>query len=435
MSASSPIGPVVDQLADLALWEAELVTGTPQLAASLAERLARVPDPRSRQGLRHSLIVVLTLTACATLVVGNDSVTAIRQWAAGASQEVLARTGARYDWWARRYVVPSDRTFGRVLSAIDADILDGQVRGYLIDVVRGNTPAPELPTSHGPAEREQRRATRHPQPGGPLPAVALDGKLLRGSTNGPGQARTFLVAAIDHDHGTVLGQRRVANKRSERSAIEPLLTGLDLAGLDLAGTIVTMDALHTIRSTAKTITNRFHAHYILILKNNQKNALRAARALLCDPDTTPTERTHTDHDRGHGRSEQRTIHTAPTDDHLFPAARQVFRIHRLTHNLKGTLIRKETIHGVTSLPTTHATPADLNRYVRRHWHIENRLHWIRDVTFHEDASQLRTAAAPHTLATLRNLAISAYRLAGCANIAHARRELRTHADTLTFYGI
>ena len=67
--------------------------------------------------------------------------------------------------------------------------------------------------------------------------------------------------------------------------------------------------------------------------------------------------------------------------------------------------------------------------------MENRLHWVRDVTFHEDASQLRTAAAPHALATLRNLTISTYRLAGRANIAHARRELRNHADAFAVYGI
>lgn len=99
MPVSSPISPVLDHLADVALWEAELVADPPRMASSLAGRLAAVPDPRKPRGRRHRLVVVLALTACATLVVGNDSLSAIWQWAAGADQEVLARIGARYDAW------------------------------------------------------------------------------------------------------------------------------------------------------------------------------------------------------------------------------------------------------------------------------------------------------------------------------------------------
>jgi len=115
VSVSSPISPVVDHLADLALWEAELAAD-PQAASSLAMRLAQVPDPRDPRGRRHPLVVVLALTACATLVVGNDCVTAIWQWASGTGQDVLARIGARYDGWTGRYVVPGEATFRRVLS-------------------------------------------------------------------------------------------------------------------------------------------------------------------------------------------------------------------------------------------------------------------------------------------------------------------------------
>lgn len=83
MPVSSPISPIVDHRADLALWETELSADPHQVTGSLAERLARVPDPRAERGLRHPLTVILVLAACATLVVGNDSVAAIRQWAAG----------------------------------------------------------------------------------------------------------------------------------------------------------------------------------------------------------------------------------------------------------------------------------------------------------------------------------------------------------------
>jgi hypothetical protein len=124
VSSSSPISPVVDHLADLALWEAELaansVVADPlPMASSLLDRLRQVPDPRRLRGLRHPLLVILVLTACATLVVGNDSVTAIRQWAAGTPQDVLHRIGARFNPLLGRYTVPSERTFRRVLAGLD----------------------------------------------------------------------------------------------------------------------------------------------------------------------------------------------------------------------------------------------------------------------------------------------------------------------------
>lgn len=134
MSVSSPIHPVVDHLADLALWEAELaadpvtadaVAADPlSVASSLLDRLRQVPDPRRLRGLRHPLPVIVVLTACATLAVGNDSVTAIRQWAARTPQDVLYRLGARYNPLRGRYTVPSERTFRRVLAGLDGDALD-----------------------------------------------------------------------------------------------------------------------------------------------------------------------------------------------------------------------------------------------------------------------------------------------------------------------
>ncbi|MDT5028398.1 MAG: hypothetical protein QOE61_4824 [Micromonosporaceae bacterium] len=128
--------------------------------------LAAVPDPRALRGRRHPLGVILVLSACATLVVGNDSVAAIWQWAARTSQDVLRRIGARFDALTGRYVVPSERTFRRVLAALDADGLDAAIGGYAADATRGISPASVLPVVAGPAEREQRRsahrAVTHP---------------------------------------------------------------------------------------------------------------------------------------------------------------------------------------------------------------------------------------------------------------------------------
>ena len=118
-----------------------------------------------------------------------------------------------------------------------------------------------------------------------------------------------------------------------------------------------------------------------------------------------------------------------------PGARQVFRLRRDSGGLDGTWTGNEIVFGVTSLPPDLAGPAHLNHYERAHRGIENKIHWVRDVKFHEDNSQVRTGTSPRTPASFRNLAITAIRLAGRANIAHARRDLLNHEDAFAVYDI
>ena len=181
------------------------------------------------------------LAACATLVVGSDSVTAIWQWAARAPEEKLARLGARWNPFTRRFVVPSERTFRRVLARLDGDALDAAAGGWVADVARGVAPVPVVPATPGPPEREQRRAVQraveHPVPHGVLPGAAVDGKALRGARTDAGQV--FLVGAVEHARGVVLGQRQVPSKRGEGVAAGDLLTGLNVPGM-----VWTLDALH-----------------------------------------------------------------------------------------------------------------------------------------------------------------------------------------------
>lgn len=432
MPASSLISPVVDQLADLALWEAELSDDPQMVACALLARFSGIPERRGRRGLRHPLVAVLVLVACATLVVGNDSITAIRQWAAKVPQDTLARIGARCDVLRGRYLVPSERTIRRVLAGLDADALDTASCGFAADVVRGRAPMPRMPQDEAVREREARRtaqrALTHPVPSGLLPAVAVDGKAVRGARTGT--RGVFLVGAVAHGSGAVLAQRQVPDKRGENSVVGDLLTALEVAG-----TVITLDALHTTAATARLITEHLHAHYLLVLKGNQPTAWHEAAALLRAGGVLRAPAGAIEHDRGHGRIERRTLRVTNATPALFPGARQVIHLRRDTGDLDGAWTGKQEILAITSLPADLAGPAQLNHYLRGHWTVENKLHWVRDVTFHEDASHLRTGTAPRALATFRNLAINTFRLAGRTNIAHARRDLLNYDDAFAVYAI
>lgn len=129
--------------------------------------------------------------------------------------------------------------------------------------------------------------------------------------------------------------------------------------------------------------------------------------------------------KAHGRLEQRRTQTSTAlNDYLhFPYVGQVFRIERKVTHGKSGKTHQETAYGVTSLHPQQADARRIGELLRGHWEIENRLHWVRDVTFDEDRSQVRTGSGPRALASLRNFAISCLRLAGCASIARGLRHL------------
>jgi hypothetical protein len=129
------------------------------------------------------------------------------------------------------------------------------------------------------------------------------------------------------------------------------------------------------------------------------------------------------------------VRTAPAAGLNWPHAQQVFRIRRDTGELHGPWTAKEVVYGVTDLPAEAAGPAEIGGYVRAQWSIENRTHYVRDVTFGEDASRVRTGDLPRVLAAIRNTVIGAIRLAGFANIAHGRRyHGRDDRRILALYG-
>jgi predicted transposase YbfD/YdcC len=366
---SSPLHPVLDELVDL-IDECEIGS------QDLLRALSTVRDPRHRRGIRHRLRTVLALTVCAVLA-GARSFVAIAEWAADAPMEMLAAVGVDV-------AVPSESTIRRVLERLDGDDLD-RILGQWVA------------TRTGPFQGFR--------------LIAIDGKSVRGARL-PGERCPHLLAAIIHDQAVVLGQVDVALKTNE---IPMLPTLLDT--IDITNAVITADALHTQKSHAEYIVGR-GGHYLLTVKGNQPT-LHTQLAALPWADVPAG---HFDGGKAHGRIEQRTIKVLTvTVGIAFPHARQAIQITRRIRKPRTNQWSLETVYAVTSLTGRQAGPHQFAKWIRGHWHIENKLHWVRDVTYAEDLSQVRTGNGPQVMAALRNLAISVLRLAGHTNIARTLR--------------
>ena len=361
----------------------------------LLELLGKVPDPRHRRGIRHRLAGVLAVAAAAVLA-GCRSVLAVAEWAAEAPQPVLRELGARRDPRGGCWQAPSEDTFRRLLARVDAAAVD-QVIGVFL------------------AERAGcGNADGHQEGGGPgaVMAVAVDGKTLRGAVQAGGRA-AYLLAAMTHGSAVVLAQREVGHKTNEITQVKPLLDPLDLRGA-----VVTLDALHAQRETARYLAEDKGADYIFTaVKDNQPGLFTALDALPWD--SVPVQLTMTG--RAHGRDETRTIQVLPAPAGIWPHAAQAFLIERYVRDLDGAPKSAIAALGITSLTASRADPARIAVHVRGHWNIENKLHWVRDMDWDEDRSQLRKGSAPQVLATLRNLAVGALHTAGRAGIASGLR--------------
>ena len=227
----------------------------------LIEVFATVVDPRARRGVRHDLAVVLALAAAAVMS-GSRSLLSMGEWVLDADREALSRLGI-----GPGVGLPSESTIRRTLAAVNADDLDRLIGAWMATRVR---------------TVEGRRV------------IAVDGKSLRGATRDG--VMPHLLAALDHDAGIVLAQRAVPDKGSGIPAIKDLL-----GAIDLAGAVITADALHCQRDTANWLIEH-GADYLMTVKGNQPT-LRAKLKNL------PWSQVpgHTYRDTGHGRRVTRTV--------------------------------------------------------------------------------------------------------------------------------
>lgn len=236
--------------------------------------------------------------------------------------------------------------------------------------------------------------------------IAIDGKTVRGAKSKGGKA-PHLVAALAHGIGAVLGQVAVDEKSNEIPAVRELLK----AFADVAGAVFTIDAMHTQTGTAKVILAR-RADYVMTVKANMPTLCWQFKKL---PWAAIPAVSSVSKDRG--RRARRTIKVALAPPWIgFDGADQVAQLRRtVTQNGKKTV---EVVYLITS--DKDVDPATLATWIR-HWKMENCLHWVRDVTYLEDKSLIRTGNASRVMASLRSLAIGLLRLDSHDNIAAANR--------------
>src|SRR6266545_1002729 len=215
-----------------------------------------------------------------------------------------------------------------------------------------------------------------------------------------------------------MAARRWSSRRPRSAARRPTNQAARevLGGIDLDGATVTADALHTVKATAELIHQR-GGQFVFPVKENRQALFDALDALPWKD--IPI--THHSVDKGHGRITRRTIRVLPAPDDLpFPHVNQAYLVERYVTATDGTPISAVAALGVASHTATQATPADLACYVQGQWAVEV-LHWIRDTLYREDNSTVRTRSGPRIMASLRNLAIGALRLAGRRDITEATR--------------
>ncbi len=372
----------------------------------LLEVLAEIPDFRAAQGQRHPLSAILALGCCAALC-GYRSYSAMAEWGRNYGGRLVRALGFT------RAQTPCAATLHTVFRQLAVTEFEARLGAWAESWLGTEADTEGVPDTA-------------------LEGVAVDGKTLRGSRQ-QGAAGTHLLSALSHRLGVTLGQQAVDAKTNEIPQAEELLTALVVAGR-----VFTMDALLTQKDIAQQIVDG-GGDYVMIVKGNQPQ-LQADIATVFALGSVPDEHRQAAQtvEVGHGRIEQRALTSSDVlaGYSTWPGLQQVFEVARETTEKKSGKERAETVYGVTSLRMERASAACLLGLVRAQWTIENRSHWVRDVTFEEDRSQVRSGNVPQVMAAIRNTAIGLLRLAGETNIAAACRRMAAQPEqALALIGI
>ena len=352
--------------------------------SSLHAYLSQVPDTRKRRGLRYPLPTALTLLLASRLA-GGETLTDLADFGRALSQDTLRLIGSRRRPQTGRYEAPGISSWHYILKDIDAAEAERLLAAWSASQVLENTEDEDDDGGAG---------------GSPPGAVAIDGKVLRGSYNRdlddegkerdePAQQQ---LSAVDIGTGAVVGQLGFSGQKdaAEGAALRTLVETWQGTGI-----CVVADALHTQRQTAQRLVD-LDLHFLLTVKRNQPTLFAQLHE-----DYRWTQCAYSDFDGGHGRIERRTIRVsedlADCPEWLgFPGVRFVAQVKRETVFKKSGRQRKpETVYLVTSLPPERATPKQLLALNRSYWGaVENGVHYVRDVALGEDACRVRKGSLP-----------------------------------------
>ena len=409
---------------------------------ALYEALKQVKDGRKKRGCRYSLALLLTLLLLARLA-GETDLGAAAQW-------IRLRKG-----WISQHLhltrgsLPCAGTYAYALERIDAQELLSVVAGCL--------------TRWEAAERCENEPSRLAGQDGQQQKqhVAVDGKTMRGTLGHEAQTQpsVHVLSVYEVRTGLVLAQRCVAEKENEISAVKELLTPVYVKDR-----VWTADAIHTQKTACQHI-DQLGGKYLFFFKDNHPTAHADLALFFQDPEADQSNwGTYSQTDKGHGRLTTRTVRTTTQMNDWFAkqwsGIAQTFEVTRTVKRKRRKVIEQtaaaeptpsgaqatpapppakakpakpvkqvvfveetsqQIVYGFSNLTPAQASPEAIATFVRNHWAIENRLHWRRDVTLHEDQSQVRAMGKPPVLAALNNIVLALMDWLGVRNVPEQMR--------------